>query len=47
MPWMDEQARLTQEARLLIASPEEAYRELQQIPREAARSEFLLRNDKH
>jgi hypothetical protein len=44
MPWTDEQARLTQEARLHIASPEEVYRELQQIPQNA-RFELLVRND--
>lgn len=31
MPWLDEQARLTQEARLLVAGAEEVYRELKQV----------------
>ncbi len=44
MPWMDEQARLTQEARLQIAGPEPVYRELQQIAQKT-RSELFGRND--
>jgi hypothetical protein len=31
MPWEDEQDRLTQEARLNVASPEEVLRELKRI----------------
>jgi hypothetical protein len=53
MPWSQEQERLTQQARLQIASPEEVYRELQEMtnkPRgeltvgDAAEAEALLCN---
>jgi hypothetical protein len=43
MPWSQEQGRLTQEARLLIAGPEEVYREFQEI-RKKPKGELLLHN---
>src|SRR5262245_12795620 len=45
MQWSDEQSRLTQEARLLIASPEEVYRELQEIAKKP-RGHLIGRDDK-
>src|SRR5438067_954342 len=45
MPWSEEQARLTQEARLHIASPEEVYRELQEIAKKP-RGQLMGRDDK-
>jgi hypothetical protein len=44
MAWNDEQARLTQEARLQIASPEEVYRELQRSSQKPVH-ELLRRRD--
>jgi hypothetical protein len=45
MPWSEEQARLTQEARLHIASPEEVYRDLQEIAKKP-RGQLMGRDDK-
>lgn len=44
MPWSEDQARLTQEARLQLASPEKVYRELQQIAQQS-RGQLITRND--
>jgi hypothetical protein len=55
MPWEDEQERLTQEARLSVASPEEVVRELKRVAqkprgelfgREAIEALLLERNDR-
>src|SRR5262249_32219217 len=44
MPWGDEQERLTQEARLSVASPEEVLRELKRIAQKP-RLELMGRNE--
>ena len=44
MPWEEEQERLTQEARLSVASPEEVLRELKRIA-QRPRLELLGRNE--
>jgi len=44
MPWVDEQERLTLEARLQVASPEEVYRELKEIGQKP-RLELFGRDD--
>jgi hypothetical protein len=55
MPWEDEQGRLTQEARLSVASPEEVVRELKRVAqksrtellgREAIEALLIERNDR-
>src|SRR6266540_4320655 len=55
MPWEDEQERLTQEARLSVASPEEVVRELKRVAqksrgelfgREAIEALLVERNDR-
>jgi hypothetical protein len=45
MPWGDEQERLTQEARLSVASPEEVLRELKRIAQQPELELFARRND--
>ena len=45
MAVVDEQARLTREARLHTASPEEVYRELQEVANKP-RGELMARDDK-
>ena len=46
MPWSQRQAQLTKEAWLHIASPEEVYRELQEVAKEIAKKPFVERFDR-
>ena len=46
MPWSQRQAQLTKEAWLHIASPEEVYRELQEVATEIAKKPFVERFDR-